>query len=347
MAFGEKSNNKPVDYSIIFIALVVFVIVLKTLQSFIRPFVIALILTFLLMPILRWSKKKNISFGIIFSAIILVFVLFMILFAFLFSGYASSISQSIPHYGQQISQSGQNIYELTSKINIADKTLNLDEFINVEKISQIVAVLMQSIAKSIGFVFGELFLVLLFLMFILPSHEKIIQYLENDLESSNIKKFRSVLLKIEKSIRDYLVAKIHISFGTALLSAIILFAFNANFVIILAVLIFALNFIPNIGSLIAVAIALLSYAITFGLTLNLIWLCLLLVLVQLIFGNIIEPKITANKLSISPVIILFGLLFWGWVWGIIGMLLATPLTCIIKIVLENIDSTKKLAKYLG
>ena len=101
------------------------------------------------------------------------------------------------------------------------------------------------------------------------------------------------------------------------------------------------------GSFVAVVFALLGYLLLHGFSGSFIILAGILILVQIIFGNILEPKISGDKLNLSPTLILLSLLIWAWVWGIIGMILAVPITATIKIILSNIKSTKKLAKLMS
>ncbi|PIO05166.1 hypothetical protein COT47_05990 [Candidatus Woesearchaeota archaeon CG08_land_8_20_14_0_20_43_7] len=162
-----------------------------------------------------------------------------------------------------------------------------------------------------------------------------------------MKKFTSALSDIEKSIQNYLYIKILISLGTALVSAGILYLFRVDFVIILAVFIFILNFIPNIGSFVAVGIAISTYLLKYGIGFDVIWLLAALTLVQIIFGNILEPMIAGDRLNISPIWIIISLFVWYWIWGIVGMIMAIPLMAVIKIILSHSSSTKELSEFFS
>jgi predicted PurR-regulated permease PerM len=74
-----------------------------------------------------------------------------------------------------------------------------------------------------------------------------------------------------------------------------------------------------------------------------VWIGIILFTIQLLVGSVIEPKILGQSMGISPVVVLFSLLFWGYVWGIIGMILAVPFAVLIKIILENISGLKPLS----
>jgi predicted PurR-regulated permease PerM len=139
------------------------------------------------------------------------------------------------------------------------------------------------------------------------------------------------------------LAKTIISLGTALVGMGILVLFGVDFVIICGLFIFLLNFIPNIGSVIASLFPLLLCFLEFGLSWKLPLLAACMVGLQMLFGNVLEPMLMGKGLNLSPLVVLLSLIFWGWVWGIIGMVLAVPLTATLKIIFEEIDTLRPIA----
>ena len=111
---------------------------------------------------------------------------------------------------------------------------------------------------------------------------------------------------------------------------------------------FALNFIPTVGSIVASIPPILVAVVQFypGFVLPLAT-ALSLLAIQMLIGNIITPKVMGDRLNLSPVVILLSLLFWGWLWGVMGALLAMPLAAILKIVCENFPSLNVLAVMMG
>jgi AI-2 transport protein TqsA len=114
------------------------------------------------------------------------------------------------------------------------------------------------------------------------------------------------------------------------------------------VLAFLLNFVPNVGpivaSLLPVPLILLDPAGNLG------WMVAVIAAtstIQLVSGNIVEPKIMGDSSDLHPVTILLALMFWGMMWGIIGMFLATPITAALKIMLERIDQTRPIAEMMS
>ena len=151
--------------------------------------------------------------------------------------------------------------------------------------------------------------------------------------------------KVEKTFKDiteqiqrYIATKFLISLITGLLVGLILWIFNIDFIIVWAVMAFFLNFIPNIGSIIAIILPTVMTLIQYESIGYTLLVGGIITIVQNIIGNIIEPKIMGDKLGLNPLIILLSLLVWGYIWGIAGMFLSVPLTAVVKIIISNSNS---------
>jgi predicted PurR-regulated permease PerM len=119
--------------------------------------------------------------------------------------------------------------------------------------------------------------------------------------------------------------------------------YGIDFAVIWGLLAFILNYIPNIGSLLATLFPILIALLEYGVGFTSISLSVLLLVAQNVYGNVIEPKFMGEKMDLSPVFILISLIFWGWIWGIVGMFLAVPIGSLLKILCSNIDALKPIA----
>ncbi|MDB9741675.1 AI-2E family transporter [Akkermansiaceae bacterium] len=144
------------------------------------------------------------------------------------------------------------------------------------------------------------------------------------------------LKKAFGDIQQYLGIKTIISAGTGLLAYIMCLSAGIEFPLLWGVLAFALNFIPAIGSIIAgippIILAILMKDVQVALFIALGYFT-----INLILGNMVEPMLMGRKFGLSTVIVILSVLFWGWVWGPVGMLLGVPLTMILKVALDNSD----------
>jgi len=310
---------------------VLLVFLLKEFQVFLRPFIFAVLLTFLFVPLTRLSKKKFYSFS--YSAVAYLGILVGLIFVsnILFAG-----GGNVPASDVGISEKFEEL--ILTEVDLFGNTFSLSNFVDVSKIQEMFGIFAKSLFSSTTSFLSELFLIILFVAFLLPSYEGWVSKVSKNLNNSKKKLFLNMVDEVEVSIRDYLKIKSLISFGTALVSFIILVLFGVNYAFFFAVLIFLLNFIPNIGSFIAVGLIILSELVNSGFGSGLVMLVCLLIIVQIVFGNIIEPKVAGNKFNISPIVVLLSLLFWGSIWGIGGMLFSVPLTVFIKIVFSKIKS---------
>ena len=153
--------------------------------------------------------------------------------------------------------------------------------------------------------------------------------------------------RIETSIRDYIVAKTVISIVTAAVFGFVLWIFGVPLALVFGLLAFLLNFIPNIGPILANLLPLPLIVLHPDLSpLGMVVLIAAISAIQFISGNIVEPKIMGKSFELHPVAILLALMFWGMIWGIVGMFLATPITAAVKILLGEFDHTRPLAQML-
>ena len=154
--------------------------------------------------------------------------------------------------------------------------------------------------------------------------------------------------EIEGKIRGYIVTKTIISFFTGAAFAAVLWVFGVPLSLVFGLLAFLLNFIPNIGPVIASLLPL--PLILLHPDLSAFQMVLVIVLssgVQVVSGNVIEPKVMGDSFELHPIAILLTLMFWGVIWGIVGMFLAVPMTAAVVILLARFEHTRPIADILA
>ena len=157
----------------------------------------------------------------------------------------------------------------------------------------------------------------------------------------------AVFRQIDSQIRRFLVLKVMISAVTGVLVGVILWALGLKLALVFGVLTFLLNFIPSVGSIVAVLLPLPIALVQFETAWPVIGVLVLPGIVQLVVGGGIDPKLTGHRLDLSPVTVLIALVFWGLVWGVVGMLLAAPMTGILRIVLAQFTTTRPVSELLA
>ena len=152
---------------------------------------------------------------------------------------------------------------------------------------------------------------------------------------------------IQRQISFYLIVKIFVSLLAAGFTWIVLASIKTELASMLAVLTFVLNFIPNIGPFISTMLPMPVLFLQYGLDWHILLALILLTAIHFVIGNILETKWLGKGMDLDPIIVIASLLFWALVWGIMGALLAVPLTAIIKMALERNETTKPLANLLA
>lgn len=157
-----------------------------------------------------------------------------------------------------------------------------------------------------------------------------------------------VLLAIEKRVQRYLLVLLALSLSTGVLVGLTLHLLGVPFALLFGFLAFLLNFIPNIGSIIATLLPLPVILLSPGLTPFAQVLAIVVPgLIQFSIGNLIAPRVQGTALNLHPVVILLAIMFFGMIWGVAGAFLATPITAIVKIALERSTTTRPLAYLLA
>ena len=157
----------------------------------------------------------------------------------------------------------------------------------------------------------------------------------------------SLVGNMQQQIAYYLLIKIFVSLLAALFTWIVLAALKTEMASMLAVITFVLNFIPNIGPFIATALPLPVLFLQYGFDWRLVLALCLLTALHFVIGNILETKWLGKGMDLDPIVVLACLIFWALVWGVMGALLAVPLTAIIKMLFEKNETTRPLANLLA
>ncbi len=300
-------------------------------KAILIPFVIALFIYAILVPGVKWVQIKLrlpriVSLIVIISIVIIISGLIIF---FIFSSIERFIKSS-DIYKNEIIQFVQFTSNLISKWGI-----QIDNASIQKKLSEFPVF---TVAKDItGGVFtfaGNIVLIIIFVLFLI---------------AGEIKGFatHSFAIKIQLQISRYAATKFLISLITGLLIWLLLVFCKVKLAFMFAVLTVFLNFIPNLGSLVAIILPLPVVLLQFGFSFRFFVILIFSIFIQFSIGNIMEPKIMGENMDLHPVTILIFLMFWGLVWGIPGMFLAVPITAVLKIVLSRIENTKPVAELLA
>lgn len=325
-------GNKVIAAALIIIVIFFAGVVLKEAKHVLFPFFLAIFLSFILSPILDFLTRMKIprAISILFIIIISFFIIYLLGLLFYSSG--KTFASEFPKYGHKISSILTSIQEQLKITFPKWETVNLFGQLDINKIG---GFLLSSIGPFFSFI-ANLFLVFIFIIFILAGRGNIKAKVEKSFSKERSSQIIDVIQKIDTQIQTYLAIKTLVSFVTGALATVVLMIFGVDFAIVFGFFIFILNYIPNIGSIIATALPLTVAAFQFETLWPAFWILIILGSIQMIIGNFIEPRVMGQGLGLSTLVVLFFLFFWGWLWGIPGMILAVPTAATIKIVCDNI-----------
>ena len=344
--FNKQDYSKVIAINSIILSVIMLTYLAYIWSSLILPFVIAVFLSFWIISI-AWFFKNFFKFNNFFSYLFSFFSFlgFFFLVWWIINTNISEItkSENIAFYQNRLVSILNPILDYLSRYHINEdlikqKILKSINFTN----------LFWSVTSAITSILSNAGLIIIYIIFILLEH----RYFKNkiDLITSNpLKKSRinSIIDKVKNDIRVYFFIKTIMSISTWFLSYFILLVFQVKFALFWAFSIFILNYIPTIGSIIAVVITSLFIIIQFWFVFKSLFIISWLIWVQILIWNIIEPKLMGSKLNLSPLVILIALWFWWSIWWVIWMLLSVPIMVIINIVLSKFKSTRFISVLLS
>lgn len=292
------------------------------------PFVLSIFMYLIVSPLMHWIQKKfklHRSLSLIIT--ILIFSLLILMVTVLVSSSIDSFLQGTDQYKGKVHSAISFLEMKSDQLGYDLTTLNIKEKIATVPIFS----LLKGVTGSMLNLLSNTFLVIVFTLFLLTgesmSHHEI-----------------STLEEIKNSIAKYVGTKLLLSIMTGILSYIVFLIVGVDLAIMFAILAILLNFIPNIGSIIAVVLPIPVLLLQFGFGWETFVVLILTTTFQVSIGNILEPKMLGESMDLHPVTILLFLTFWGFIWGIPGMFLSVPITATLKIIFAKMDHTKPIAE---
>jgi predicted PurR-regulated permease PerM len=195
---------------------------------------------------------------------------------------------------------------------------------------------------------GNIFLIIIYVALLLAEQSMFAKKIQQVLgDPGRIQAFDRILSQVNSAVRTYVYVKTLMSFLTGILSYFILLLFHVDFPVLWAFVIFLLNYVPYVGSLVATFLPAAFAVFQFQSFSIFIWIFLAIQVVQIFVGNVLEPKVMGKTLNLSPLGVLLALTFWGMIWGIMGMILSVPITSILVIIALRFPSTRFVAVLLS
>ncbi len=332
---------------LIFLFILIFYL-MSVLQTILLPLVLALLFALLFQPLVIILEEKRIPRAIIvpFLSILTISAL-VILFNIVMGSFSQILTQKeflINRLYEKLGEFAAFISNYTA--SPVESTTILDSIRNYFN-ADIISHAAGSVASKVSSFAGSFVMFSIYYIVILSGMSNYKTYLTHVGGEKQADTLINNYETVQKSIFSYLTIKAFISMLTGIFAGILLSLFGIKFALLFGFLTFLLNFIPTIGSIIASLPPILMALIQYDSIAPVIAIAVLLTGVQMTMGNFLEPKLVGNKLRLNTVTVIFGLVFWGYLWGVPGMILSVPLMVILKLTFEYIPSTHILARIMG
>lgn len=313
---------------------------IKTATNIIVPFLLSIFIAIICNPLVNFAARYKVPKIIAVFLVIISFVLIALSLASLVGSSLAQLSKLLPEYREQLTE------QFAWLINqLANYNITLSKKLLTDHIDPAAALgLATNMLSGFGNVMANMFLIIItviFMLFEAPGFTQKIHLSLNDPEM-RMKQIDRFL----HSVNHYLAIKTLVSIATGVLVSLMLWAFGLDFYLLWGVLAFLLNYIPNIGSIIA-AVPAMSLALLQLSPSAAGFIGLGFILINTFMGNVVEPRYLGRGLGLSTLVVFLSLIFWGWLLGTVGMLLSVPLTMVIKIALESSEEGRWFAMMLS
>ncbi len=327
------------------VSIIAMVVILWYGKNILIPFVLALILWYLkrklrsLISKIKFRGKSMPPWLEHTLAFLFIFILLAI--------NVEIIYVSIQGIGEAIPVYESNISVVQHKL---DNAFHIDSaaWLKAHPVNDSIMNFLKAVLNSLAAILGKGLIILFYVIFLVLETK----VFENKLkimyqDESKYMEVIKLLQKLDKSLSKYLVLKTLVSLLTGILSYVVLAIIVFDFAVFWAFLIFLLNYIPTIGSLVATVFPSVIALLQGGSFSHALFVLAGVGTIQVLVGNFVEPKVMGNSLNVSSLVVILSLVLWGSLWGIIGMIIAVPITVILIIIFAQFPGSRKIAIILS
>lgn len=309
-------------------------------KTIIAPFLLALFISIICIQPITWLEKKGVPRWVAIIIVILGLILIFFGFSSLIGGTLTFFLSNVSKYESTVTTIIKSIIQFLNEKGLKIPDDQIATFIQPAKMLEFTTVAVRELFKMLGNTF-LIFLIILFILMEFGSFSDKAKTINSGSDKSIA--FLSTILK---DIRHYLAIKTLVCLSIGILIYIAMLIIGVDYPVLWALIAGLMNYIPNIGSIIATIPAFLFALVQLGLG-GALWTLGSFMVIHNVLGNFIEPKLMGRGLGLSTLVVLLSLLFWGFILGLVGMFLAVPFTLTIKIILEQNEKTRWLAILLG
>lgn len=332
--------NSLIGFTLSFILVYMIGHIMIAGQTFFIPFLIALIISYLIISLAEWVKKNlRLPMPLAYVVSICGLIVFVYVVSTIVTDNVQSLIELAPSYQHKLEGMIDAVFE---KFHLPDPNFNeLFGQFNFGSIVGSIALMIRDVASSAG-------MITLYVIFIMVEYHYFNDKLRAFFKTQRgLESAEQIVAKIAKKTKAYVRLKTLLSMIIASLSYVLMVAVGVDFAEFWALLIFLLNFIPTIGSIVATTFPCLLTILQFESLWPFVIISAGLITMQFVIGNIIEPRVMGKQFNLSGLVILISLTVGGMIWGITGMFICVPILMVISIILNSFDKTRPVAVLLS
>ena len=314
---------------------------LKATAAVFAPLVFAVMISFMLFPVMQRLEKLHIPRTL---AVIIIMSVLAVFLYFVFIILQNSFNLFMADYPRYLNQFRDIYFDITNKLMEKFQLQAAPDFFAGYDINRMVQGYVISLSSSFTKMAGYILLIFIFMFFLFLEYPYLTKKIYQAFSFREAKKFTIIRARILKLVGRYFFIKTVISFFTGFEVWMVLSILDVDFPLVWGGIAFVLNFVPTVGSTVVVILISIQGVVQFYPDIVIPTLIFLLNLgIQQLMGNFIEPRIQGSNLNLSPVLILISLAFMTWLWGPLGAVLAVPVTVMLRVVFGYFDSTRFLS----
>lgn len=325
-------------------AFVIVVAGMKAAETILVPFLLSLFIAFIAAPPMFWLKDRGVPSFLALLIVLATLVTSVTFVGILVGTSVNDFTKDLPQYQQRLREDFNGLVTLLEKYGLILPDKSLLQSFEPGAIMDMTASLLVNLSGVLTNAFF-IFISATFMLLEASSFPAKLRGLSQDPELC-LNSLQDNIQRITHKIKRYIAMKSVVSLLTGVIIAIWLAITGVEYPVLWGLVAFLFNYVPNIGSIIAAVPAIIIALVQSGLGLATSTMMGYLV-VNIVVGNVIEPRVMGRSLGLSTLVVFLSLVFWGWVLGPVGMLLSVPLTMVIKIALESYDKTHWIAILLG
>lgn len=336
----QQQSDRGARFLLVAASTIVVIAGLRQAGQLVLPFLTAVFLGVVSFPVMAWLQRKKVPTPLAVLITVSAAAGVVGVLGLAVGRSVNQFSQVAPQYRARFRELARDILTWADGVGLPTSQWTPLDYVNPEAIVDLIGGTLGALAGLLS----NAFLVLLAVIFILFEAAGFRAKLRVAFGDGGANQDRLGQMTLE--VQNYLAIKTLVSMATGVLVGIWVWVLGLDFPLLWGLVAFIFNYIPSLGSIFAAVPAVLLALVQLGPGRAAV-VAIGYLAINVVFGNFVEPMLLGRRLGLSTLVIFVSLVFWGWVWGPVGMLLSVPLTMMLKIAMENTEDFRWVAVMLG